>query len=57
MATAMPIPVAVSACPTAARYADFGILGQNFFNGPGHSFSPDAVTDEQFPGMGAPRGV
>ncbi|CAE6862077.1 Vitamin B12 transporter BtuB [Paraburkholderia domus] len=39
------------------RYADFGILGQNFFNGPGHSFSPDAVTNEQFLGMGAPRGV
>ncbi|CAE6804825.1 MULTISPECIES: TonB-dependent receptor [Burkholderiaceae] len=39
------------------RYADFGILGQNSFNGPGHSFSPDAVTNEQFLGMGAPRGV
>lgn len=39
------------------RYADFGILGQNFFNGPGHSFSPNAVTNEQFLGMGAPRGV
>lgn len=39
------------------RYADFGILGQNFFNGPGHSFSPDAVTNEQFLGVGAPRGV
>lgn len=39
------------------RYADFGILGQNFFNGPGHSFSPDAVTNEQFLGVGSPRGV
>jgi outer membrane receptor protein involved in Fe transport len=39
------------------RYADFGILGQNFFNGPGRSFSPDAVTNEQFLGVGAPRGV
>ena len=39
------------------RYADFGILGQNFFNGPGHSFSPNAVTNEQFLGVGAPRGV
>jgi outer membrane receptor protein involved in Fe transport len=39
------------------RYADFGILGQNFFNGPGHSFSPDAATKEQFLGMGAPRGI
>ncbi|OAJ53521.1 TonB-dependent receptor [Paraburkholderia ginsengiterrae] len=39
------------------RYADFGVLGQNYFNGPGHSFSPGAVTNEQFLGMGAPRGV
>jgi iron complex outermembrane receptor protein len=39
------------------RYADFGILGQNVFNGPGHSFSPDAVTNEQFLGMGEPRGI
>ncbi|MBV8628274.1 MAG: TonB-dependent receptor [Paraburkholderia sp.] len=39
------------------RYSDFGILGQNFFNGPGHSFSGNDVTNEQFLGMGAPRGV
>lgn len=39
------------------RYADFGVLGENVFNGPGHSFSPDATTSEQFLGMGAPRGV
>ncbi|NPT42407.1 TonB-dependent receptor [Paraburkholderia sp. 1N] len=39
------------------RYADFGILGQNVFNGPGHSFSPDAVSNEQFLGMGEPRGI
>ena len=39
------------------RYADFGILGENFFNGPGHSFSGDDVTNEQFLGLGAPRGV
>jgi outer membrane receptor protein involved in Fe transport len=39
------------------RYADFGILGQNFFNGPGHSFSPDAVSNEQFLGLGEPRGI
>ena len=39
------------------RYADFGILGENFFNGPGHSFSGNDVTNEQFLGLGAPRGV
>jgi outer membrane receptor protein involved in Fe transport len=39
------------------RYAAFGILGQNLFNDPGHSFSPDAVTNEQLLGVGAPRGV
>jgi outer membrane receptor protein involved in Fe transport len=39
------------------RYADFGILGENFFNGPRHSFSGDDVTNEQFLGMGAPRGL
>ncbi len=39
------------------RYTDFGVLGQNFFNGPGHTFSGNDVTNEQFVGVGAPRGV
>ncbi|HEY4351254.1 MAG TPA: TonB-dependent receptor, partial [Paraburkholderia sp.] len=38
------------------RYATFAVLGQNFFNGPNHTFSPDDVTNEQFLGLGAPRG-
>jgi outer membrane receptor protein involved in Fe transport len=39
------------------RYASFGILGQNFFNGPNHTFSGDDVVNEQFLGVGAPRGA
>jgi iron complex outermembrane recepter protein len=38
------------------RYASFGILGQNFFNGPNHTFDGDNVSNEQFLGLGAPRG-
>ncbi|MBN3758211.1 TonB-dependent receptor [Paraburkholderia sp. Tr-20389] len=39
------------------HYANFAILGQNFFNGPNHTFDPTGVTNEQFLGIGAPRGV
>ncbi|WP_322049485.1 TonB-dependent receptor [Paraburkholderia sp. J67] len=39
------------------RYASFGVLGQNFFNGPGHSFDGANPVNEQFVGPGAPRGV
>lgn len=37
------------------QYADFGVLGQNFFNGPGHSFDGNNVTNEQFVAPSAPR--
>ncbi len=39
------------------EYANFGTLGQNFFNGQGHSFDGNNVSNEQFVGVGAPRGV
>ncbi|CAN0628441.1 iron complex outermembrane recepter protein [Burkholderia multivorans] len=39
------------------RYASFGVLGQNFFNGPGHTFDGANPVNEQFVGPGAPRGV
>ncbi|HEY1611832.1 MAG TPA: TonB-dependent receptor [Paraburkholderia sp.] len=39
------------------QYASFGILGQNFFNGPGHTFDYASATNEQFLGVGAPRGA
>ncbi|MEM5368557.1 TonB-dependent receptor [Paraburkholderia azotifigens] len=39
------------------HYANFAILGENFFNGPNHTFDPTGVTNEQFLGIGAPRGV
>ncbi|RDU98549.1 TonB-dependent receptor [Trinickia dinghuensis] len=39
------------------RYASFGVLGQNFFNGPGHTFDGSAPVSEQFVGPGAPRGA
>ncbi|MEM5382897.1 TonB-dependent receptor [Paraburkholderia phymatum] len=39
------------------HYANFAILGENFFNGPNHTFDPNNVTNEQFLGIGAPRGV
>ncbi|CAB3810687.1 TonB-dependent receptor [Paraburkholderia fynbosensis] len=38
------------------RYASFAILGQNFFNGPNHTFDPGGISNEQFLGLGAPRG-
>ena len=42
------------------KYYDFGILGQNFFTGPNHTFGPSAGVDpvsEQFRGPGAPLGA
>ena len=39
------------------RYANFGILGQNVFNGPGRSFDPLNPVNESFRGLGAPRGA
>ena len=39
------------------RYANFAILGQNFFDGPNHTFNNGATVNEQFLGVGAPRGV
>ncbi|WP_179401310.1 TonB-dependent receptor [Burkholderia guangdongensis] len=39
------------------RYASFAVLGQNFFNGPGHSFDGANPVNEQFVGPGAPRGI
>ena len=38
------------------QYANFAVLGQNFFNGPGHSFNGGNISNEQFIGPGAPRG-
>jgi iron complex outermembrane recepter protein len=39
------------------QYASFGILGENFFNGPGHTFDGANPVNEQFVGVGAPRGA
>jgi outer membrane receptor protein involved in Fe transport len=39
------------------RYQSFGVLGQNFFTGPGNSYDPAAATAEQFVTPGAPRAV
>jgi len=36
-------------------YQNFGILGRNFFNGPGQSFDATAAAPEQFRASGAPR--
>jgi outer membrane receptor protein involved in Fe transport len=38
------------------RYASFGTLGENFFNGPNHTFDGANPGNEQFVGPGAPRG-
>ncbi|KAF3998672.1 TonB-dependent receptor [Glaciimonas immobilis] len=38
------------------QYANFGVLGQNYFNGPGRSLDGNSVSNEQFIGPGAPRG-
>jgi len=39
------------------RYANFGVLGQNFFTGPDHSFDGNSTINEQFRGLGTPRGA
>jgi iron complex outermembrane recepter protein len=39
------------------KYSNFGILGQNFFTGPGRSFDGANPAIEQFRGYGVPRGV
>lgn len=39
------------------RYASFGVLGSNVFTGPGHTFDGAAPANEQFVGVGAPRGI
>ncbi|MET3823871.1 iron complex outermembrane receptor protein [Burkholderia sp. PvR073] len=38
------------------RYASFGMLGRNFFNGPNHAFDGLNPVNELFVGPGAPRG-
>ena len=38
-------------------YANFGILGSNFFTGPGRTFDGNNTVNEQFLGYGAPRGI
>ncbi|MDR7003732.1 TonB-dependent receptor [Paraburkholderia strydomiana] len=38
------------------RYASFGTLGENFFNGSNHTFDGANPSNEQFVGPGAPRG-
>lgn len=39
------------------RYANFAILGENVFTGPGHAYDPANSRVEQFLGPGAPRSV
>ena len=39
------------------RYANFALIGDNFFGGPGHAFDPANAHAEQFRGYGVPRGV
>jgi iron complex outermembrane receptor protein len=39
------------------RYASYGVLGRNFFTGPGQTFDPAQATSEQFVAPGAPRAV
>lgn len=39
------------------RYANFGILGENFFTGPHRTFDAEDAVREQFRGLGAPRGA
>jgi iron complex outermembrane receptor protein len=36
-------------------YQTLGVLGQNFFNGPGRTFDASNVTNDQFRSAGAPR--
>jgi outer membrane receptor protein involved in Fe transport len=39
------------------RYQSFGVLGENFFRGPGNSFNPVGAAPEQFVAPGAPRAI
>jgi len=39
------------------QYSNFGILGANFFTGPGHTFDGANPANEQFRGPGVPRGA
>ena len=39
------------------RYQSFGVLGENFFTGPGNSFNPAGTAAEQFVAPGAPRAL
>jgi len=39
------------------RYQNFGILGVNFFRGPGNSYAPALAQPEQFRSPGAPLGA
>ncbi|PFH28742.1 MULTISPECIES: TonB-dependent receptor [Burkholderia] len=39
------------------QYTSFGILGENYFNGPDHTYDPAHPVSEQFVGVGAPRGA
>jgi outer membrane receptor protein involved in Fe transport len=39
------------------RYANVGVLGRNFFLGPGRTFSAENAVAEQFLGPGTPRGA
>jgi iron complex outermembrane recepter protein len=39
------------------RYSNFGILGENFFTGPGRTFDGANPINEQFRGPGVPRGI
>ncbi len=39
------------------KYANFGLLGQDFFTGPAHTFDAANVVNEQFIAVGAPRGI
>jgi iron complex outermembrane receptor protein len=39
------------------RYANFGILGENFFTGPSRTFASEGAVTEQFRGPGAPLGA
>jgi outer membrane receptor protein involved in Fe transport len=39
------------------RYQSFGVLGENFFGGPGNSFNPAGAASEQFVMPGAPRAL
>lgn len=39
------------------RYANLGVIGQNFFTGPGRTFDGTKPINEQFRGPGVPRGT